>query len=390
MQERSALSGTVKWSGGRSVEGLVVLLQGIAWSPPQGGTYRSGTLLTEYAATIDGRGRYDITEIDPGQSYGAIVAREDHTPLTPKNDLPSFAPGQAAVWDCVVHHGITIRGRVLGENTGRLLKDVRVRCLKDGESIQDGEQEVKSDGCFEFNLVTGPGSYLVHPLPKLSSGDPRARLAALYGKEVQLSAGEEIELDLSFFEPFTIQVRAVDIEGNPIEGTRTELVQRAGIGSFRGRWQGEKPTDENGRFSWSGFRPELEAWIVLSKNGYVESESSHYIGQPGEVFPEETIVLHRSSGVTGIALDENETPIPDALIEWVLHCDGDSTKVMPTLKTDSEGAFARAYHVPATEVIFEMTVDDGARKYRWVSEPVECVADHIMDFGEIVFAPLND
>ena len=52
--------------------------------------------------------------------------------------------------------------------------------------------------------------------------------------------------------------------------------------------------------------------------------------------------------------------------------------------------FARTYYVPATEVIFEMTIDDGTRKYRWVSEPVECVADHIMGFGEIVFAPLDD
>jgi hypothetical protein len=130
-------------------------------------------------------------------------------------------------------------------------------------------------------------------------------------------------------------------------------------------------------------------WFTIIQRGYLFAESSHQIGRPGETFPEETVVLYRSCGVAGVAIDQNGTPIAEADVSIIAHyARGEMARL--SCGTDPLGVFWRVDGVPATLVTFEITADDGAREYHWVSDPVECVADHIMDFGEIVFSPTEN
>jgi RNA polymerase sigma factor (sigma-70 family) len=387
MRERSALAGTVTHADGTPAAGLQVHLRGLTYTAELRTGGRFGAFASEHTAVLDGGGRYSIREIDPGQSYDAIVTTQAGTVLTREYTLDSFRPGESAVWDCVVYEPITIRGRVLGESSGRALADVRVRCLKDGQHVpNNSERPVGDNGWYEFHLLTGPGNYLLYPLHRFSYGDMgvlRDRYLQ-YGREMNLKGGEDVTLDLACFEPYTLCFRVVDVDGNPVQGARMTMNQHDIETGYAGPAGTSKVTDENGRISWAGFEPGNEAQVAIEHPDYVTAETAWYIGAPGEVFPEETIVLYEHAGVAGMAADQDGNPIANAAAAMRAHY-GDGRVAELRTRTDDTGAFSCAKGIPATEVMFEISLDDGVHERSWTSEPVRCVAGHIMDLNAIVF-----
>ena len=390
MRKRSALTGTVTHADGTPAAGLQLHLRGLTYTAELGRGGRCGAFASEHTGAVDGEGRYSITDIDPGQSYHAIVTTQGGTVLTleytPEYTLDSFRPGESAVWDCVVYEPITIRGRVLGESSGRALTDVRVYCLKDGQHVpNNSERPVGDDGWYEFHLLTGPGDYLLYPLHKFSYGDMGALRDRYvqYGREVNLKGGEDIRLDLTCFEPYTLSFRVVDPHGHPVQGATITMYQEDVETGYAGPAGTSKVTDENGRISWAGFEPGNEAQVAIEHPDYVTAETAWYVGAPGEVFPEETIVLHEHAGVAGIAADQDGNPIANAAVGIRAHYGVRRVAELRT-RTDDTGAFSCAKGIPATEVMFEISLDDGVHERSWTSEPVQCVAGHIMDLNAIV------
>jgi len=285
--------------------------------------------------------------------------------------------------------GMKVSGRVTGERTGRPLTSIRIAYLLDGQLFEGsgmpGEDQVRRDGSYELRLYE-PGTYLIFPK---YYGWSRDEMAALYGKEVRWSAGDEIVVNFELPEHVTRTVRALDTEGNPIENAEVKRYTRLPDGASS--MHGVGYTDENGEYSWSGFAPMCESWFRVHKEGYTPAETTRVVGEPGAVYPIEQVVLLGSGGVEGRLVDPDGNPIANTNIALKMtptdgitstYSDGDG--VFVETRTDSDGRFAVAQGLPATTgrlVIFD------APPYSGASMPIECVAGYIVDLGEIVLAP---
>jgi hypothetical protein len=181
----------------------------------------------------------------------------------------------------------------------------------------------------------------------------------------------------------TLALRAVDKEMRPVSGAWVTLQHKSDGGGTTG-YGAETPTDEDGRFSWSGFEPGAEVCCTLSQKGYLRAETTHRVGQAGEVFPEETVVLYRSCGVAGRVVDENGEPFQHAKLRILAnYADRRSTI---TCETDETGKFSKIAGVPATEVVLEIRAKRGGRNFTWISDTVSCLPDSIVDLGLITLS----
>lgn len=114
-------------------------------------------------------------------------------------------------------------------------------------------------------------------------------------------------------------------------------------------------TDEDGRFVWAGCFPGVEHNLWLSKPGYACARSAFCIAESGETLPEETVVLYPSSGIEGVALLEDGTPIAAARLGIrALYEEDRSTYV--SSNTDAAGAFSVLEGIPATTVTLQFEI----------------------------------
>jgi hypothetical protein len=225
--------------------------------------------------------------------------------LTPWLKIGDLAPGETRTWNNVLHDPILVRGRVLGEHSGRPVKDVDVECRRDGlhlpaDLIQPTSVNVAEDGHYEFKLLTGPGRYSFAAnyigLPfhgdslTSDSGEQKRFEGGLeyIAQEVELNGGEEIMLDLSIPDPCTILAKLVDSEGTPLPDAGVRV--RIGSG-----WHGPNVrTDAEGRCSFSGFPPGVEGWLEFEGNSdYAEAQTDAYVGEPGQTIPDAVIVVEK-------------------------------------------------------------------------------------------------
>ena len=388
MEETATLTGMITWSDGMAAEGMVVSVHGESslHAKKNGMSAMSGIRGTEHFATVDASGKYEISDIDSGAMASmATITTADGTPVSKEIELGTLAPGEIKVWNHVLEDTmIVVKGHVYGGQTGRALGDVHVSWQKEGSDAAGLRESVAGDGSYELRILAGSGEYLVYP--EYLHGIPDD-MAEQYGKIIELEVRDVAEVDLTLPDPVMMSIRAINSEGDPVSGASVTLSQR--IGRSTNGYGISELTDENGRFSWSGFTPGPEVWCTVQHNDYLRAASAHHVGSPGEIFPEETVVLYRSSGVTGIALDTDGQPIPDAEIEILAHYAGDQRKRI-SCETDATGKFSRIEGVPATEVVFEIAVDDGAQEYSWTSDPVQCLPDHVTDFSEIAFSLVQE
>ncbi|HIJ64365.1 MAG TPA: sigma-70 family RNA polymerase sigma factor [Candidatus Hydrogenedentes bacterium] len=292
MQDTASISGRVTRRDGTPPEGgLVVLLGEWVRRPPSedgaisGGHSGGGGRAKSYRASVDDEGAYRIDGIDAGLEYRIGVTTAEGSALSPEDTLGVLAPG-TTTWDHVIEDAATVRGTVHGLLSHKPLKNVWVSCLKDGLEVAGASTEVSEDGSYDLTLLAGAGVYRVFPYYWPCD---RAELAREYGKDIDLKAGEERELDLALPAPYTLSMRVVDEQDKPVElHTVGVQVGHWGSGLFGG-------TDKEGRFSWSGFPPGVEGSFRCVKPGYYIAETQRYVGEPGEVFPEETVVLYETS-----------------------------------------------------------------------------------------------
>lgn len=352
-----------------------------------------GTTRLNYRRSIqvDGNGAYEIGEIDVGLRYEVSV----HDPSDARYavaDLGYLEPNKETVWDCEIQSPIVVHGHVRSLETRepiRLAGIVTVWAVSDGSKVtEENKGMIREDGTYALNIATGAGKYLICPayFPFAFNG------FEAFGKEVYLTSGEVTELDLFVPGPYTASVRAVDANGAPVSGA---VVQERGPGI---QWP-LGVTDENGRFQYSGFTPVMglelpeDSWFIISCPGFADEEGTHYRGHPGEVFPEETVVLYRAGGLAGRAVDSDGNSFSDVKLSIGMNY-GEGKARELSLSTNADGYFTGDNCVPATEVTFDIKLryadGDETRIYTWRSDPTQCVPGQTTDLGEIVFERSND
>ena len=108
-----------------------------------------------------------------------------------------------------------------------------------------------------------------------------------------------------------------------------------------------------------------------------------------QVFPEETIVLYPASGVEGVAVLEDGTPLADGKINLNAEY-GEGRTAFFSLQTDAEGAFRTVDQVPATTVNLSISVRsgdwDGPSDLSGSLGPIEFRPDNVTDLGPLVLS----
>jgi RNA polymerase sigma factor (sigma-70 family) len=375
MPKGARLTGTITWATGTAASEVLVYLVGKA----NDGRGQRRNPASVYAAKTDGSGHYTIEAIDANQSYLASVAKLDQTSLSQPQPIPDFAPGAAQTWDYAIQELIYVRGHVIGETTGKPLHDVKVAALKDGKYVQGSDTPTQADGSYELKLSSGPGNYKI--FPRLWRIEPD-QTGYEWGKDIQLSAAQEATVELTFMDTATMSIRVVDASGNPMKG------MTLGIREEDHTWAPVATTPADGRYTWNGFMPGIETnFVVLGEREQLGSTRA-VVPEPGQVFPEETVVVYGSAGIEGIAVKSDGQPLANGVI--VIHAYYALThEVERRVNTDDSGHFLIESQLPATAVILEMEgyteESSGIDRYTYDSDELELVDGQILNIGKIKF-----
>jgi hypothetical protein len=274
-----------------------------------------------------------------------------------------------------------------------------VRGIPSGEPIQHAEVTVwaiqndhevertslRDDGSYEFNLPASSQPYFICPAfePFVHHGFED------YGKPIRISPGQDALLDLMFMEPCTLPIRVLDDRGGAIHGA--EVI----AGPHAMRKSGA--TDVHGRHVCSSLMPNfmgeegISALVTVQKPGYFPANSRSYMGRPGEVFPEETIVLYKPAGVSGVILDADGTPLQGADV-WVSGAFGDERSISFHTQTNRWGEFMQPESVPATEVALSVSARPAGsdESDSWELEPVVLPTGETVNLGELTYDPADE
>jgi RNA polymerase sigma-70 factor (ECF subfamily) len=386
MAAGAVLSGTITWEdSGAAADGLVVHLDASRMSSMTVNTKEQEGVLMFMAqpdrsaeATVNRNGYFQIDNLDPASSYNASVRDAEGRSLTTVENFHGLRSGETQTWDKSVHGIIRITGRVLGTPSGRPARDNIVEVLSEGIEYPLNF-EIQADGSYEAEILTGPGEYSVSPKyghRPLNQNDP---LKDCCGETVELLAGEVRHLDLTMPDAVTASIHVVDADGQSIEAAQVQLNTQMGWRNFT------ENGGEAGHYLFAGFVPGEEGLFHIWKDGYIRVDSAPIVGRPGDILPEQTVVLLESCGVEGILLDADGEPLTNMIINADAHYGDGQTARLSQTSTYSDGSFSWADGVPATEANLELTVEDSqGRKQTWSSASFTSVAGYIANLGEII------
>jgi hypothetical protein len=259
--------------------------------------------------------------------------------------------------------------------------------------------DAKAHSTFSLSLPLAEGRYQLQARYEFNNfaAGPRSEPVAL------LSDGKNY-VELVVPDPQVFTFRAVDGNGNPVEGARVN-VMRSTIGNF----QIGKLTNADGRLNGPIILPpDLGARIWLEKPGYAPAWGAIHENQSaGTVHPEDVIVLNASAGFEGDLTDAEGNPIANAELSVTLTSASAQSWPLETT-TDGDGHFTVVDRAPAEIVDIEITLkpQDTQVEFRvgndvislpgaegrkpsepelwvWTAEQVALEADTIADLGSL-------
>ena len=279
--------------------------------------------------------------------------------------------------------GIRLSGRVLSEDSKRLVKYAEVYCMKDGEKFED-IRRYPYDGVYDIRLPM-PGTYM---LQWRSLVAPR-EAGFEYSRQVELGADENKEIDVTLPESVTMSVRLVDDEGNPVVGVAIgPWYMRPSGDPFR--YGGGNRTDKSGRFELEDFMPGVESGFNTGVvDGYTQLDTEGVIGEPGQVFPEVTVVLDKLRGsVKATIVDADGNPTRQQSLFVRTRYD-DGKHAVQLYDTDSNGELTAVVGRPGREFTLSLQNNGGRYACRWTSLSMEISPDETRDLGRIVSVASN-
>lgn len=385
LDDTATLQTSITWGDGSPAVGVQLVLHG-EYDLGDGRHQYHGT---EFSGTSNVEGYHEFA-MDPGLSYKIELLSQDKKSLSPLLDIGLLEAGEAVEWDYVIEQPIVVRGTVYGKVTGKPLRDVQVDVLANDVTLNDesdngdenisfGSRTVKvdSNGQYELRILGGPGEYHIYPRHYM-----RNLYAAGYdiGETIHPSAGEELHLDLVLPDTFTMSILLLDIDGNPIEDANV-CINESGNEIIRG----DNITNAEGRWSWSGFQSGEGSSVSIYAGGRERVRTDTVYGQPGEIVPEQIMLLHDYGGIEGLATDINGRPLTDTEIHvTVTYADNQTINVR--LKTDELGEFVTLDRIPATAVYIDMQIKKQDTPLTWRTDRLNVPADQVVMLGTIIFS----
>ena len=274
-----------------------------------------------------------------------------------------------------------MRGYVLARTGGEPVP-AEVYAMRDGERIGMNRALTGPDGSFTLRFPGAPGHYTIAPTHQFVPLQHRDRK---YDVDVDISPGEAPEIILRLDDPYTINLRAADVHGDAIPNADVSLTWEVESASWGHGTVAQ--TDDDGRYTWSGFGPIGSFKLQISATGYTPTRTEPYYGQPGAEFPEETVILYEPAILEGIALDYAGDPIAFDYLRVSGYIDGEryGTAQVPT---NGNGYFTSDV-VPATTVTLRIRRNPAGLRPAdaWKSGAIEFFHDYIVDLGEITLIP---
>ena len=371
MPGMASLSGCVTQSDGGPAVGVKIKLAGTA---PLG---ESSVLDQTFTAVTDLNGQYEIREINASQKMVATIT-DTGGQCRVRKSFGYLPPNQMTRWDAQFSKPIVVRGTVRGKQNHQPLALpglFEVTVVKDGQALvtEGGAPNAFPKGIYEITVPGGSGRYLIVPTysPFVFFGFES------YGREVNLTEGTDQTVDLELPDPITISIRVVDESGNPIKGAKIKQL------NIMERDHGV--TDDMGCFSYTGFIPNTMGTIEggrmeISSPGYFAEESRHYTGTPGQVFPEETIVLYPEGEVTGRLILVDGTPLANGKLTTSANY-GNGIHQVLDMVTDSRGQFR--LKIPATSLDLEGSLIPSNSPNSFSRTGLQCPAGQTLNLGDI-------
>jgi hypothetical protein len=267
-----------------------------------------------------------------------------------------------------VARSAAINGRVVtttGERPWASL--VMLRPLSDaGIPIREDVQTAEADERGEFRFGGLPaGRYNIESSTNLAASGP------VRGAVVDLTPGADVNVDVVFIpgNDFIPPLPAPDGDGSTIRGTvsTADGAPLAGVRVIAGQkgGAGSATTDITGRFAIAGLSPG-PVTVTASKAGYVGSNYGQQAGPrqvptatvyAGRDVDNVSLVLLRSSVVTGTVVDEHGEPLQDAGVQLLRVRRSAAGLVAmreqygPTPRTDDRGQFKVSIVTPGDYIL---------------------------------------
>jgi RNA polymerase sigma-70 factor (ECF subfamily) len=339
-------------------------------------------------------GAYEISPIDPGQRYRSAVFGNDGKQLAEGDSLSELEPGQRYELNFVVSPEMTIKGIVRGKGSNRPLPQMTIMAIVERTNAAPGagngppraeHATSASDGAYSITLSGGACRCAV--IPTFSalgfSGGWQNQPDAVI---VEIKPGETITQDLVVPEPLSRSFMVIDGAGNPVEGATITMEQRTASG-VSGLGVNET-TDAKGRVILATLRPEIELQFNFTKADYLIGHSEALVGKPGEILPEETVVMFAETGITGTIVDADGKPLADRSVQ--ITATFGNQEVQATSTAGPDGVFVVTSGLPATEVLLQISANAAqggtGSVLRADIERVTLTADSTNDVGSVTLS----
>lgn len=362
----TSVFGVVSDRNGKSVPGVEVRLEGVLVTTirdaAKGYAPSSSSRGSAYSTETNSNGSYRIERIDSGQRYTTEVFGQDGIQLAQGPGIEEIKPGADYELNFTVMPQMTVRGTVYGGNTGKPIEGIVIVALPANslDSVAERSGPTKSartssgsDGTYAltitgdgraFSLLTtyNEGGYAWNP--ELIASLPT----------VTLEPGETVTQDLRVDEPATRSFIVVDDTGSPVEGTVITIQTQTGFGTVG--LGSSDTTDAQGRVTLESLAPLSEVTITFAKTGYINAQSAAVSTDPGDILPEETVILYRPAEVSAMLIDADGKPVANQTVQ-LIGSYGAYGKVRAIAHTDEHGVTEVVSELPATDVTLQFFVE---------------------------------
>lgn len=299
LNESASVSGKVVDGDGKPVDGNEVIaeIQAVEeWTYPP-----------KESKKPDAQGNYSIANLAPG-SYRVFLTKSNYYP---KRVIQAFtfelkAGEKKTGVDFVLKRdeSTEVKGIVLDEETNEPVEGVYVHAViyKGGDILGSEGNKTDAKGEFIISNLSQDGDKI-----QFSMQDKEG-----YAHTILDRPAKQSYYTLKIKKSGQISGVVVDPNNQPISGARVTPVRHYGNSPFPMDYQA-KSTGDDGKFEFSSLDP-MDYSFRASAEGYVQTDSAKVSLKEGESVDSVVIQMQKGTDITGVVIDPNRQPLPDAIL----------------------------------------------------------------------------